>query len=155
MDSCGLNSIILTDGSTLDTRYRSGHNINNNYEVRGHCKVTECPQTDINITVFDMNVFNSYRYHNNMKKMSAISKDEPESSLNRAVWWTEYVIRHNGAKHLRSAALDLAWYQYLLLDVMAFLFLIVAIAVLVSYLILKIIYRYLTVRSYKVKSKHD
>jgi len=87
--------------------------------------------------------------------MSAISKDEPESSLNRAVWWTEYVIRHNGAKHLRSAALDLAWYQYLLLDVVAFLFFLVAITVLVLYLILKNIYRYLIVHCYKVKSKQD
>lgn len=90
-----------------------------------------------------------------MKKMSAISKDEPESPLDRAVWWTEYVIRHNGAKHLRSSALDLAWYQYLLLDVAAFLFLLVAITILVLYLILKGIYRYLTVHSYKVRSKHD
>ena len=87
--------------------------------------------------------------------MSAISKDETQSALNRAVWWTEYVIRHNGAKHLQSAALDLAWYQYLLLDVAAFLFLLVAITVLVLYLILRNIYRYLTVHSYDIKSKQD
>jgi glucuronosyltransferase len=90
-----------------------------------------------------------------MKKLSAISKDEPQSSINRAVWWTEYVIRHNETKHLRSAALDLAWYQYLLLDVGAFLFLLVAITVLVSYLILKAIYRYLTAQCYNVKWKRD
>ncbi|GLG96693.1 ADP,ATP carrier protein 1 [Gryllus bimaculatus] len=36
-----------------------------------------------------------------------------------AVYWTEYVIRHGGAHHLRSAALDVAWWQYLLLDVAA------------------------------------
>jgi len=90
-----------------------------------------------------------------MKKISALSKDEPERSLNRAVWWTEYVIRHNGAKHLRSAALDLAWYQYFLLDVAAFLILLAAITVLVSYLILKNIYLYLSAQLYKVKSKHD
>jgi glucuronosyltransferase len=90
-----------------------------------------------------------------MNKMSALSKDEPQSPLNRAVWWAEYVIRHNGAKHLRSAALDLAWYQYLLLDVAAFLFLLAAITVLISYLTLKIIYIYLIARYYKVKSKHD
>jgi glucuronosyltransferase len=90
-----------------------------------------------------------------MKKLSAISKDEPQSSLNRAVWWAEYVIRHNGARHLRSAALDLAWYQYLLLDVMAFLFILLAITVLVSYLILKTIYRYLTAQCYNVKWKRD
>jgi hypothetical protein len=90
-----------------------------------------------------------------MKKMSAISKDEPESPINRAVWWTEYVIRHNGAKHLRSAALYLAWYQYLLLDVVAFLFILAAITVLVSYLILKTFYRYLTALYYNVKRKRD
>jgi len=33
MDSGGLNSIILTGDSILDTCYRSGHNINNNYGV--------------------------------------------------------------------------------------------------------------------------
>jgi len=85
--------------------------------------------------------------------MSAISKDETQSALKRTVWWTEYVIRHNGAKH-RSAALDLVWYQYLL-DVAAFLFLLVAITVLVLYLILRNIYRYLTVHSYDIKSKQD
>jgi glucuronosyltransferase len=90
-----------------------------------------------------------------MRKMSALSKDEPESPLNRAVWWAEYVIRHNGAKHLRSAALDLAWYQYLLLDVAAFLFLLLAVTVLILYLILKIICMYLIAQYYKVKSKHD
>ena len=90
-----------------------------------------------------------------MKKMSAISKDEPQSSLDRAVWWTEYVIRHNGAKHLRSAAVDLAWYQYLLLDVAAFLFILAAITVLVSYLILKTVYSYLRAQYYNVKRKRD
>jgi hypothetical protein len=90
-----------------------------------------------------------------MKKLSAISKDEPETSLNRAVWWTEYVIRHNGAKHLQSAALHLAWYQYLLLDVGAFLFLLLAITVFASYLALKTIYRYLRAQCYNVKWKRD
>jgi len=55
-----------------------------------------------------------------MKKISALSKDKPGSSLNRAVWWAEYEIRHNGAKHIRSASLDLAWYRYLLLEVWHF-----------------------------------
>jgi glucuronosyltransferase len=90
-----------------------------------------------------------------MKKLSAISKDEPQSSLNRVVWWTEYVIRHNGAKHLRSAALNLPWYQYLLLDVAVFLFILVAITVLVSYLILLTVYRYLIAQYYNAKCKRD
>jgi glucuronosyltransferase len=47
------------------------------------------------------------------------------------VYWTEYVIRHKGAPHLLSAVLDLAWYQYFLLDVIAELAL-VAVCLLVA-----------------------
>ncbi|XP_069703750.1 UDP-glycosyltransferase UGT5-like isoform X2 [Periplaneta americana] len=64
-------------------------------------------------------------FRENMKTFSAISKDVPNKPLDRAIWWTEYVIRHNGAKHLRSSSLDLAWYQYFLLDVLAVLLIIV------------------------------
>jgi hypothetical protein len=87
--------------------------------------------------------------------MSTLAKDEPASPFNRAVWWAEYVLRHNGAKHLRSAAFDLAWYQYLLLDVAAFLFLLLAITVLITYHVLKNVYKYLIAQYYKVKYKHD
>jgi hypothetical protein len=87
--------------------------------------------------------------------MSAISKDEPQSSLDRAVWWAEYTIRHNGTKHLRSAALDLMWHQYLLLDIVALMFLIFAMTIFILYLSLKNVYLYLTDDPYKVKSKHD
>jgi glucuronosyltransferase len=47
------------------------------------------------------------------------------------VFWTEYVIRHKGATHMRSAVLDLAWYQYFLLDIIAVLAL-VAVCLLVT-----------------------
>jgi glucuronosyltransferase len=90
-----------------------------------------------------------------MKKFSALSKDEIESPINRAVWWTEYVIRHNGAKHFRSAAVDLPWYQYLLLDVVAFLFILTAITVVATYIILKTVYRFLTAQYFKLKYKSD
>lgn len=39
--------------------------------------------------------------------------------IDKVIWWTEYVIRHGGAKHLRNPAADLPWYQYFLLDVAA------------------------------------
>jgi glucuronosyltransferase len=87
--------------------------------------------------------------------MSAISKDEPQTSLERAVWWTEYTLRHNGAKHLRSSAADLAWYQYLLLDIVTVLFLAFAVAIFLSYIVLKNIYMYVTKKYYEVKSKYD
>ncbi|XP_069676580.1 UDP-glucosyltransferase 2-like [Periplaneta americana] len=57
-------------------------------------------------------------YVTNMKKLSAIANDQPELPLDRAVFWTEYVLRHKGAPHLRPASTELYWYQYLLLDVL-------------------------------------
>lgn len=59
------------------------------------------------------------KYRNNMKRMSDISKDRVLSPMDQGVWWVEYVLRHNGASHLRPATLDLSWSQYLLLDVAA------------------------------------
>ncbi|KAL5233407.1 hypothetical protein ACI65C_000817 [Semiaphis heraclei] len=45
-------------------------------------------------------------------------RDNPLPPLEKAVFWVEYVARHNGAKHLRTAANDLYWFQYILLDVL-------------------------------------
>jgi len=53
------------------------------------------------------------------------------------VYWTEYVIRHKGALHLRSAVLDLTWYQYFQLDVIAVLGLTVRCVVLIVYMTLR------------------
>ncbi|CAB3381039.1 Hypothetical predicted protein [Cloeon dipterum] len=55
------------------------------------------------------------------KKLSAIAQDVPESPLESAVFWTEYVIRHKGAKHLQPAGADLHWFQLYSLDVLTFL----------------------------------
>jgi glucuronosyltransferase len=49
----------------------------------------------------------------------------------------EYVIRQNGAPHLRSGALDLTWFQYFLLDVIAVLALALGSVVVVGFLVLR------------------
>lgn len=49
------------------------------------------------------------------------------TGLERAIWWSEYVIRHKGAKRLKSPTLDLPWHQFLLLDVIGALILIILI----------------------------
>uniref|UniRef100_A0A1B6L8F2 UDP-glucuronosyltransferase n=1 Tax=Graphocephala atropunctata TaxID=36148 RepID=A0A1B6L8F2_9HEMI len=57
------------------------------------------------------------RYRENAKLLSERFRDRPMSPLDTAVYWTEYVLRHKGARHLRSAAVDMPWYQLWLLDV--------------------------------------
>jgi glucuronosyltransferase len=53
------------------------------------------------------------------------------------LYWTEYVIRQKGAPHSLSAVLDLPWYQYFLLDVIAMLALAVGSVVLIVYMTLR------------------
>jgi hypothetical protein len=57
-------------------------------------------------------------------------RDQPEPPLARAVWWIEYMARHQGADHLRPASRDLAWFQVYLLDVWAFIILLVSVVML-------------------------
>jgi glucuronosyltransferase len=82
-----------------------------------------------------------HSYRENAQRVSRIYRDQPLTPLEQAVFWTEYVIRHKGAPHMRSAALDLTWYQYFLLDVIAFLALAVGSIVFVTFLILRAVLR--------------
>ena len=68
--------------------------------------------------------------------MQKAFRDRPMSPLDIAIFWTEYVIRHGGAMQMRSAAMDLYWFQYLLLDVIA---VIVVSLCLMAYLLYKMI----------------
>ncbi|WP_266145817.1 nucleotide disphospho-sugar-binding domain-containing protein, partial [Escherichia coli] len=75
------------------------------------------------------------KYKENMKTLSTIFREHKADSVDRAVWWLEYVIRHKGAPHMRSAALDLHWWQRLLLDVIAFVLLVAIVSTYLLYLI--------------------
>ncbi|XP_063156409.1 UDP-glucuronosyltransferase 2A2-like isoform X4 [Candoia aspera] len=66
-------------------------------------------------------VIHNALFKKNALRISQIHHDQPIRPLDRAVFWIEFVMRHKGAKHLRSAAYHLTWYQYHCLDVIAFL----------------------------------
>jgi glucuronosyltransferase len=61
------------------------------------------------------------RFRIRAKELSTIFRDQPQTPVERAVFWVEYVMRHNGAPHLRSPARDLNIIQYHSLDVIAFI----------------------------------
>lgn len=74
-----------------------------------------------------------------MKRLSQLFKDRPASALESAIYWIEYVIRHNGAPHLRTAGADLPWYQYYLVDVVAVISgFVITLTFLIYYVILQI-----------------
>lgn len=64
-----------------------------------------------------MTHLNYFSYKENAKKLASLAKDQPMTGLEKVIWWTEYVIRNNGAKHLKNPAVELPLYQYFHLDV--------------------------------------
>ncbi|KAH8261352.1 hypothetical protein KR044_007858, partial [Drosophila immigrans] len=59
------------------------------------------------------------KYRDNMKRASKIFRDRPLEAMDEAMFWIDYVIEHRGAPHMVSAGLDLPWYQFYLLDIIA------------------------------------
>ena len=68
-----------------------------------------------------MRVAQSDTYRRNAQRISAVLRDRPFEQDEQIRRWTNYVVRHHGARHLSCKGFDLAWYQYYLLDVTAIL----------------------------------
>ncbi|KAK5649370.1 hypothetical protein RI129_000399 [Pyrocoelia pectoralis] len=85
-----------------------------------------------------LTVIQNPRYRNKVKEIAALIQDQPETGLHRAVWWTEYVIRHGGAPHMRNPGIDFPWYQYYLLDIIGFVLLISMVVIFVIVALWKI-----------------
>nr|XP_018900051.1 PREDICTED: UDP-glucuronosyltransferase-like isoform X3 [Bemisia tabaci]XP_018900052.1 PREDICTED: UDP-glucuronosyltransferase-like isoform X3 [Bemisia tabaci]XP_018900053.1 PREDICTED: UDP-glucuronosyltransferase-like isoform X3 [Bemisia tabaci]XP_018900054.1 PREDICTED: UDP-glucuronosyltransferase-like isoform X3 [Bemisia tabaci] len=62
-------------------------------------------------------VLGDSRFKENIGKASKVFTDKPMSSLDTAIYWIEYVIRHEGAHHLKPLTVHMPWYQLFFLDV--------------------------------------
>ncbi|XP_052891787.1 UDP-glucosyltransferase 2-like [Anopheles moucheti] len=81
-------------------------------------------------------VLTNSRYQENVNKLHTLLNDQPQTSIERAVWWIEYVARNGGTKSLHVR--HLSWFEYLMLDV---LFVVGVLATLVCSLIAYGIFR--------------
>ncbi|CAI6351195.1 unnamed protein product [Macrosiphum euphorbiae] len=95
-------------------------------------------------------LINDEKYVKNAKIASNRFKDRPMTPQQSVVYWTEYVIRHKGAPHLKSHALNLTWYQYLLLDIIAVVLIFVS---LVTFVVFKVFKCIKTFKKDKVKTQ--
>ncbi|XP_018325089.1 UDP-glucuronosyltransferase 1-9 isoform X2 [Agrilus planipennis] len=86
------------------------------------------------------------------KQLSARFKDRPLPPLETAIYWVEYVARHGGAHHMRTAAVGMPLYKYLLLDVIAFLLAVITAILWITYRIVKFVGRKIIGQSIKVKT---
>lgn len=92
-----------------------------------------------------------FRYKKNALKQSSIYHDRPMKPLDTAVYWVDFIIKHGGATHLKVDGLYLPWYQYLLIDVIFFLSIILLIIVLTFIWLIKAIFAINTDKSKKIK----
>lgn len=56
-------------------------------------------------------------FKENIRKLRNLVYDQPMSSIEKAVWWTEYVIRNNGTGHLNYPGTLVPFYQKCWLDI--------------------------------------
>ncbi|XP_076057684.1 UDP-glucosyltransferase 2-like isoform X2 [Oratosquilla oratoria] len=63
------------------------------------------------------------RYKDALTQASECLHDQLETPLERAVWWTEYISRHQIAPFLRSPAADMSFIEIFFLDVILIFFL--------------------------------
>uniref|UniRef100_A0A3B4ZCD7 UDP-glucuronosyltransferase n=1 Tax=Stegastes partitus TaxID=144197 RepID=A0A3B4ZCD7_9TELE len=81
------------------------------------------------------------RYKENVQKLSDLHKDRPLDPLELSVYWTEFVMKHKGAKHLKAAVHDLNFIQYYCLDVVALLVTVVLVCVMLTVKCIKLCFR--------------
>lgn len=90
-------------------------------------------------------------YYNRAKRLSALYNDNVVHPMDELMYWIEYVCRHDGASHLKSKAVNMSWFSYLLLDLVAA----ALILLFVAFTFIKFIVKSLCVRQRKSKSKSN
>ncbi|XP_045540281.1 UDP-glycosyltransferase UGT5-like [Papilio machaon] len=91
-------------------------------------------------------ILNNNSYRENIVRLRSIMQDQPQSPLERAVWWTEHVLRHGGARHLRGPAANISWAQYLELELVFTLAAILISSLFVLFIVAKLIWNILKVQ---------
>uniref|UniRef100_A0A182NTM0 Uncharacterized protein n=1 Tax=Anopheles dirus TaxID=7168 RepID=A0A182NTM0_9DIPT len=62
----------------------------------------------------------SGKYSQRMNQVSRLFRDQPESPLERAAWWCEWVLRNPDADLLQSRAVYMSWFRKYSYDVITF-----------------------------------
>ncbi|XP_003705457.2 UDP-glycosyltransferase UGT5-like [Megachile rotundata] len=81
-------------------------------------------------------MMNNNEYKKNIIRLRDLIRDTPYNHVDHLVWWTEYVIRHKGAPHLRSTIASQPWYQRYDIDVVMFLTIVAFVVVSTSLIVM-------------------
>ncbi|XP_037034185.1 UDP-glucosyltransferase 2-like [Bradysia coprophila] len=115
------------------------------------------PLNDLNPESFSSalaEALNNPSYGNVVKKLSNLNRDRPEHPLDKAAFWIEYVIRHNGAKHMQSPAVHLNVLQFYMVDTISFILAALYVTIKLTKFLFKLILRKVFRRGHE-KSKKE
>lgn len=99
------------------------------------------------IQIFSQTIlFLIFRYKQSISKLKDIAFDPIISGPENAVWWTEYVIRHRGARHLRSSAVGVTFAKYFMLDLVSYVVAAACLALFLAYIMLRSVIKRLQAR---------
>ncbi len=119
---------------------------------------TVLPFNDFNNETFSKTLdeaLDNPSYGNVVKKLSNLNRDRPEHPLDKAAFWIEYVLRHDGAKHMQSPAVHLNFLQYYMVDVISFVFVALYVAIKLVKIIFKRFIRVIFGAVHRNKSKKE
>lgn len=80
-------------------------------------------------------------YRTKMQRLSQHFRDQPQTPLERAVWWVEWVLRNPDVDVMQSNSINLWWFQKYLMDVFLFVFIVIVSVVVTLIVILRSIFR--------------
>lgn len=101
-------------------------------------------------------VLSDSTYQVTIRKISSIFRDRPLGALETSMYWVDYVLRHNGAAHVRTLGVGIASNHLHLFDLFIYYFIMafVIVGVLVSlYFVGVIVWKYRQGNKDKVFSK--
>ncbi|XP_025268314.1 UDP-glucuronosyltransferase 2B31-like [Camponotus floridanus] len=104
--------------------------------------------TESILDAFEKVLYNK-SYTKNMKRLSNEFRDRPVPPLDLAVWWIEYAARHSHGS-LESSLRSQSWVEQNLIDIYAFMFLILIVILSAIRFILKKLFKFYCNRVYSV-----
>lgn len=149
--------LFITHGGLLSTHETTWHGVpivgipfiadqhRNLYKsIRGGVavKVDYFSMTEQSLSDAIKEVLNNPKYKKNMEMRSKRFRDQPQTALERAIFWCEYVIRHPEPVHLRPARFTLGVLGSHFLDIQLLALLTIVLTIcMVKALIRKVFYR--------------
>lgn len=100
-------------------------------------QVTYPNLTEVSLSWGLNEVLNNNNYKKNVEEIANRLKDQPQTPMEKAIFWIEYVERHNGAYFMQTSAQYLSFIEYNNLDIYATFAVIVFLVIFIPVFLIK------------------